>query len=401
MRATAEGPPIINEALALGVQQGARAIAPLRQLGAARAPQGSGRHRCLATGQIGNHAGQLELATLRSQSATAAHRPQLERAIHTPHLVERGVGLFVTISFHDSVQDYPTDGGKQEMADTYRGATALVTGGASGIGAALVRGLAARGAFVAIADRQVEVARAMAETLRRAGAGASAHELDVRDQAAASALVRELWESRDGIDYVFANAGTGVGGEALEYTDDDWRYIVDVNLMGVIHLFHAAYPRMAARRSGHLIATASMAGLLPAPLSTVYGATKHGVVGLCRSLRIEAAEHGVRVTVLCPGVIRTAILVNAGMYGRVTRTVTADAQTGEFEKLRPMDPDRFASVVLARLPADPRIVIAPAWWRILWWLDRLSPRLGDAVMRRPYRVWREQWSAGEVAPKRD
>jgi len=223
----------------------------------------------------------------------------------------------------------------------------------------------------------------------------------VRDQAAASALVSELWESRDGIDYVFANAGTGVGGEALEYTDDDWRYIVDVNLMGVIHLFHAAYPRMAARRSGHLIATASMAGLLPAPLSTVYGATKHGVVGLCRSLRIEAAEHGVRVTALCPGVIRTAILVNAGMYGRVTRTVTADAQTGEFEKLRPMDPDRFASVVLARLPADPRIVIAPAWWRSLWWLDRLSPRLGDAVMRRSYRVWREQWSAGEVAPNRD
>ena len=284
------------------------------------------------------------------------------------------------------------------MADTYRGATVLITGGASGIGAALARGLAARGAFVAIADRQIDVARTMAEALRKTGAGASAHELDVRDNAAASALVGELWQSRGGIDYVFANAGTGVGGEALEYTDDDWRYIVDVNLMGVIHLFHAAYPRMAARGSGHLIATASMAGLLPAPLSTVYGATKHGVVGLCRSLRIEAAEHGVRVTALCPGVIRTAIIVNAGVYGRVTRKVPADTQIGEFERLRPMDPDCLAAVVLDRLSANPATVIAPAWWRILWWLDRLSPRLGDAIMRRSYRRWREKWRVVEVAP---
>jgi len=286
------------------------------------------------------------------------------------------------------------------MSDPYRGATALVTGGASGIGAALARALAARGTFVAIADRQVDAAQAMTTELARLGAGASAHELDVRDQAAVHALVAELWERRGGIDFVFANAGTGVGGEALEYTDDDWRYIVDVNLMGVVHLFHAAYPRMAARRAGHLIATASMAGLIPSPMSTVYGATKHGVVGLCRSLRIEAAEHGVRVTALCPGVIRTAILVDAGVYGRVTRKLPADAQLAEFERLRPMDPDRFAGIVLARLTANPSILVAPDWWKILWWLDRLSPRLGDALTRSTYRRLREKWMAGEVAPNR-
>lgn len=286
------------------------------------------------------------------------------------------------------------------MTDHYRGATVLITGGASGIGAALARGLAARGAFIAIADRQIDVARAMAADLASAGAGASAHELDVRDQAAAEALVAELWDRRGAIDYVFANAGTGVGGEALEYTADDWRYIVDVNLMGVIHLFHAVYPRMAAKRSGHLIATASMAGLLPSPMSTVYGATKHGVVGLCRSLRIEAGEHDVRVTALCPGVIRTAILVDAGVYGRVTRKLPSDVQLAEFERFKPMDADRFAAVVLARLPADPAIVVAPAWWKVLWWLDRLSPRLGDALTLRTYRRLREKWAAGEVAPNR-
>ena len=284
------------------------------------------------------------------------------------------------------------------MTEIYRGATALITGGASGIGAALARGLAARGAFVAIADRQIEAARSLAADLARQGAGAAAYELDVRDPAATHALIDQLWVSRGGIDLAFANAGTGVGGEALEYTDEDWRYIVDVNLMGVIHVFHALYPRMAARRAGHLVATASMAGLIPSPGSTVYGATKHGVVGLCRSLRIEAREHGVRVTALCPGVVRTAILVDAGVYGRVTRKIPPDAQVAEFDKLRPMDPDRFADVVLARLPKNPAVIVVPDWWKIVWWLNRLSPRLGDALTSRTYRRIREKWAVAEVAP---
>jgi short-subunit dehydrogenase len=286
------------------------------------------------------------------------------------------------------------------MKAHYRGSTALVTGGASGIGAALARGLSARGAFVAIADRQLDAARALAADLSRTGLGAQAYELDVRDQAATHALVERLWTSRGGIDFAFANAGTGVGGEALEYTDEDWRYIVDVNLMGVIHLFHALYPRMAARGTGHLVATASMAGLLPSPGSTVYGATKHGVVGLCRSLRIEAREHGVRVTALCPGVIRTAILVGAGVYGRVTRNIPADAQLAEFEKLRPMDPDRFADRVLPRLTKNPAVIVVPDWWKLLWWINRLSPWLGDALISRSYRQIRQAWAGVEVAPNR-
>jgi NAD(P)-dependent dehydrogenase (short-subunit alcohol dehydrogenase family) len=284
------------------------------------------------------------------------------------------------------------------MTEPYRGTTALITGGASGIGAALARGLSERGAFVVIADRQIDAARELAANLARTGPGATAHELDVRDGSATRALIEDLWASRGGIDFAFANAGTGVGGEAIEYTDDDWRYIVDVNLMGVVHLFHATYSRMAARRSGHLVATASMAGLLPSAGSTVYGATKHGVVGLCRSLRIEAREHGVRVTALCPGVIRTAILVNAGTYGRLTREVPADLQLAEFEKLRPMDPDLFAGRVLSRLAKNPSVIVEPPWWKLIWWLDRISPRLGEALASRTYRQMRQKWWAGEVAP---
>jgi NAD(P)-dependent dehydrogenase (short-subunit alcohol dehydrogenase family) len=284
------------------------------------------------------------------------------------------------------------------MTKAYRGTTALVTGGASGIGAALARGLAARGAFVAIADRQADAAGSLAATLSRTGPGAAAYELDVRDRLATEALVEQLWSARGGIDFAFANAGTGVGGEALEYTDDDWRYIVDVNLMGVIHVFHALYPRMAARRTGHLVATASMAGLFPSAGSTVYAATKHGVVGLCRSLRIEAREHGVHVTALCPGVIRTAILVDAGVYGRLTRRIPATEQLAEFEKFRPMDPDRFADRVLSRLAKNPSLIVVPDWWKLLWRIDRFSPWLGEFLATQAYRRMRQAWRDGEVAP---
>src|SRR5213593_2879910 len=133
---------------------------------------------------------------------------------------------------------------------SYDGAVALITGGASGIGAALSRQLAGRGATVVVADRQVELARATAGALRRPG---EAHELDVRDAAAFDWLLEDLFARHGRLDYLFNNAGTGVGGEAKDFTLDDWRYVVEVNLMGVIHGVRAAYPRMIRQGFGHIV----------------------------------------------------------------------------------------------------------------------------------------------------
>jgi len=101
------------------------------------------------------------------------------------------------------------------------------------------------------------------------------------------------------------NAGIGVGGEASELTLAHWERVIDVNLRGVIHGVHAAYPVMIAQRSGHIVNTASLAGLMPSPWLTPYAMTKHAVVGLTLSLRAKAAAHGVRVTAVCPGVVDT------------------------------------------------------------------------------------------------
>ena len=117
------------------------------------------------------------------------------------------------------------------------------------------------------------------------------------------------------IDYLFNNAGIGVGGEVDSYTLDDWNDVFDVNLRGVVHGIQAVYPIMIQQHSGHIVNTASMAGLVATPGPASYTATKHAVVAISKALRVEAERHGVQVSVLCPGAIRTPILTG-GKYGR-------------------------------------------------------------------------------------
>src|SRR5512139_669743 len=161
----------------------------------------------------------------------------------------------------------------------YSGAVALITGGASGIGEAL----ADRGAEVVIADRQAEEAEAVAAEIRDRGGKAYALALDVRDADAFDALVSEVVKRSRRIDFFFNNAGIGVSGEVKSYARRDWDDVLDVNLHGVVHGIQAIYPLMVAQGSGHIVNTASMAGLIPTPGGASYGASKHAVVGVSKA----------------------------------------------------------------------------------------------------------------------
>lgn len=263
--------------------------------------------------------------------------------------------------------------------------TAIVTGAASGIGRALAGELSRRGARVVLADRDIELAEEAAAGVRATGGDALAIELDVRD-AACFREVAEWTRDRWGpIDYLFNNAGIGVGGEVAEYDEAAWRDVLDVNLYGVIHGIAAVYPAMVARGSGHIVNTASMAGLLPGPGMASYTTSKHAVVGLSKALRIEAASHRVRVSALCPGAVRTPILTH-GKYGRPgPRAASADAMRKLWDKLRPMDADDFAREALDAIARDVPVIILPRWWRVLWLLERGSPELSATLSRRFYR----------------
>ncbi len=269
---------------------------------------------------------------------------------------------------------------------TYAGAVAIVTGGASGIGRALGEALARAGAEVVLADLQADLAGEVAEHIRAAGGRASPAPLDVRDFAATEHLVGETVARHGRLDYLFNNAGIGVGGEVRYYRLDDWERVFDVNLRGVVHGIQAAYPIMLKQGFGHIVNTASMAGLMPAPWTVGYAATKHAVVGLSTSLRIEAEPTGVRVSVLCPGVIRTPILEGGGKYGKVLQAVRPEVQRAYWERLRPMPPERLAAHVLKAVRKNRAIIVVPAWWKTLWWLNRLSPALGLYVGRRLFRA---------------
>jgi NAD(P)-dependent dehydrogenase (short-subunit alcohol dehydrogenase family) len=272
---------------------------------------------------------------------------------------------------------------------TYRDAIAIVTGGASGIGAALSRGLARSGAHVVLADRQRGLAGEVAGTILAAGGKAEAAELDVRDADAVERLVADAFERHGRLDYLFNNAGIGVGGEMRDYRLEDWRDVIDVNLLGVAYGVQAAYRRMIAQGFGHIVNTASMAGLLPSPFMGSYTTTKHAVVGLSRALRVEAAHYGVRVTVLCPGFIRTPLL-GGGAFGRTTTALDPARQMALSEGLRPMDPEVFAHLALRRIAANPAMLIVPKRWHVLWWLGRVAPWLIEGAAAQVFRRMKKE-----------
>jgi NADP-dependent 3-hydroxy acid dehydrogenase YdfG len=302
----------------------------------------------------------------------------------TTYMSNAGRRVAFQTCWFTSAGDYPSP-----MASGVSGKVAFVTGGASGIGAALTTKLADGAAEVWIADRQIGEAQELAQRLNGGGAKAHAIELDVRDYSSFERAVAEVARQSSRIDYLFNNAGIGVGGEVDSYTLDDWNDVFDVNLRGVAHGIQAVYPIMIRQHSGHIVNTASMAGLVTNAGQASYSATKHAVVALSNTLRLQAARHGVQVSVLCPGVIRTPILTG-GKYGRLKMTRISDEELLRFwERLRPMAPEKFAERALRAVLRNDAIIVVPAWWKAFWYLERLSPTLSMRLAKVPLKGLRE------------
>lgn len=172
------------------------------------------------------------------------------------------------------------------------GKIAIVTGGGSGIGEAVSQELARRGATVVVADINSGDASRVAEPIVRQGSRAEARQVDVSGEDAVRQMVEETAASHGRLDYLFNNAGIGIGGDARDLTSEHWRRVLGVDLFGVIYGTLAAYPIMTRQGFGHIVNTSSAAGLLPGPFNAPCNTSKHAVVGLSLSLRIEAADLG-------------------------------------------------------------------------------------------------------------
>jgi NAD(P)-dependent dehydrogenase (short-subunit alcohol dehydrogenase family) len=272
--------------------------------------------------------------------------------------------------------------------------SAIVTGGASGIGRALAEALGRRGVYVVVADRQVDLAEQVASGIRAQGGAATVADLDVRDADRFRSAVAATVAAAGRLDYLFNNAGIAVAGEVRDYDPADWDDVFDVNLRGVCHGILAAYPRMIEQGSGHIVNTASLSGLIPALLQGSYTATKHAVVGLSRALRIEARRYGVRVSVVCPGSVRTPIL-RGGRYGRAKSGLDMEAFGARLERLETIEPALLARRVLRAVERNRAIIIEPKAARVLWYLDRLSPWLSERLWHGALRLAR-RWAAQDA-----
>ena len=265
------------------------------------------------------------------------------------------------------------------------GRVALVTGGASGIGRAISGALVARGDTVVVADINASGAAAVARELEARGPGsATSVSLDVTDARGFEQAVAGARAEHGRVDLLFNNAGIGVGGPVEELALAHWERTLDVNLRGVVHGVRAVYPVMIEQGSGHIVNTASLAGLLPFPLGVPYAMTKHAVVGLSLSLRAEARIHGVRVSAVCPGVIDTPILDGEGPPD-LPRTRLAGRGREMFmhsNRGPAYPPERLAEDVLRGIERNQAIIVAPGRARIPWLLNRLAPRLLERMMAR-------------------
>jgi NAD(P)-dependent dehydrogenase (short-subunit alcohol dehydrogenase family) len=262
--------------------------------------------------------------------------------------------------------------------------TAIVTGGASGIGRALAGALVARGDTVVVADIDGAGAERAAGELAGRGPGrATPAVVDVRDAGTVRALVEQVRDQHGRLDVMVNNAGIGIGGEASELTLAHWERVIDVNLRGVVHGVHAAYPVMIAQRSGHIVNTASLAGLVPAGWLTPYAMTKHAVVGLSLSLRAEAAAHGVRVTAVCPGVVDTPLLDTAGPDD-LPATIPSGHVREFFRQVQPRfyAADRLAQDVIRGIDRNAALVIAPASAWVAYYLWRYAPAVVNRMNAR-------------------
>jgi NAD(P)-dependent dehydrogenase (short-subunit alcohol dehydrogenase family) len=244
----------------------------------------------------------------------------------------------------------------------FEDAVAVVTGAASGIGRALAAALAARGATVVLADLDGPGAASAAGAL---GHRAEAAVVDVTDAGAVRRLVEGTVARHGRLDLLFNNAGIGGGGPVEDLDVAAWRRVVDVDLLGVVHGVAAAYPLMVRQGSGHIVNTASLAGLMPAPHLTPYAAAKHAVVGLSVTLRVEAAAHGVHVTAVCPGPVETPILDTPGP---VDARALLTAALGE-----PHPAEHLAEDVLEGVAANRALIVAPESARAAWAAYRRDP----------------------------
>ncbi|MCY6380169.1 glucose 1-dehydrogenase [Hoeflea prorocentri] len=203
-----------------------------------------------------------------------------------------------------------------------KGRNAIVTGGASGIGAAISRRLAEEGAHVAIFDLDRAGAENIAGTITKAGGAAKAYQVDITDRAAVFEAVAELTQNGS-IDILVNNAGWDRLVPFVESDTDLWTKVIDINLYGPLHVHHAVLPIMIEQGRGRVINIASDAGRVGSTGEAVYSACKGGIIAFTKTMARELARSGIRLNAVCPGPTDTPLFAEFAGDGQGERIKAA------------------------------------------------------------------------------
>ena len=210
--------------------------------------------------------------------------------------------------------------------EQFKDKVAIVTGGGSGIGQALCQELGRRGSMVVVAGITDDHAKRVASAIMQNGGHAHAVHVDVSNEEEVRQLIDKTVSEYGHLDYLFNNAGIFIGGDARDLTLEQWCRVLEVNLYGVLYGTVIAYPIMVGQGFGHIVNVSSATGLLPQPINAPYCTSKYAIVGLSLSLRVEGADLGVKVSVVCPGGVQTniyqaATIVNVPSEQRAALTI--------------------------------------------------------------------------------
>ena len=229
------------------------------------------------------------------------------------------------------------------------GKTAFVTGGAGGIGLSMANAFAQAGMKVMIADIEAKALGAAVEGLRKITPDIEGTLCDVAEAESVERAAQAAFERFGNVHVVCNNAGVAAGGGIDHISLDNWRWVIDVNLMGVLHGIRSFLPHIRSHgEGGHIVNTASMAGMQGGLGFSPYGASKFAVVSMSEGLRAELAPHGIGVSVLCPSYVRTKI----GESGR--------NRPSRYGASQPLDPASPAAAMVAAIAKNLQAGLDPA-----------------------------------------
>ena len=263
-----------------------------------------------------------------------------------------------------------------------RGKRCLITGAASGIGRATAIAAAAKGAELYLTDIQAEaLAEVAAEVGQLGGRVAYTRAADVADHSAIVAMAEEVHAAHGSMDVVMNIAGISTWGRIEQLEHDHWRRTIEINLMGPIGILECFVPPMIeAGRGGHIVNVSSVAGLFGLPWHAPYSASKFGLRGVSEVLRFDLRKHGIGVSLVCPGAVKTPLVESVEIVGVDRENPRIRKLTALFEK-RAVSPERVAERIVAAIERNRYMVFTSPDGRALHWLQRKFSPPYEMIMR--------------------